>query len=77
MKLHVEENQAAVPERVDGAQGKRSDQSSEEGAPQCLEGKVVTDLKKENQNRFRHFNTCHCTDRCPVTKSPPHEVKEI
>lgn len=49
MKLHIEENQAAVPERVDGAQGKRSDQSSEEGAPQCLERKVVTDLERKNK----------------------------
>lgn len=49
MKLHVEENQAAVPKRVDGAQGKRGDQSSKEGAPQRLEREVVTDLKRKNK----------------------------
>lgn len=75
VKLHVEENQAAVPERVDGAQGERSHQSSEEGAPQRLERKVVTDLKKENQSRFSRFNTRHYTDRRPLTKSPAREGK--
>lgn len=49
MKLHIEENQAAVPERVDGAQCKRSYESSEEGAPQRLEGEVVADLKRKNK----------------------------
>lgn len=47
MKLHVEENQAAVPKRVDGAQGKGSDQGGEEGAPQGLEREIITDLKRK------------------------------
>lgn len=49
VKLHVEENQAAVPKGVDGAQSECRDQSSEEGAPQCLERKVVTDLRGETR----------------------------
>lgn len=49
MELHVEENQAAVPKRIDGAQSKRSYESSKEGAPQRLERKIVTDLKRKTK----------------------------
>jgi len=49
VELHVEENQAAVPKRIDGTQSKCSYQSSKEGAPQCLERKIVTDLKRKNK----------------------------
>jgi len=49
VELHVEENQATVPERVDGAQGERGDQRGEEGPPQRLERKVVTDLKRKSK----------------------------
>ena len=44
VELHVEQHQAAVSERVDGAQGEGRDQGGEEGAPQGLQGEVITHL---------------------------------
>lgn len=44
VKLHVEQDQAAVPERVDGAQSEGCHQRGEEGTPQCLQGEVITHL---------------------------------
>lgn len=53
--LHVEQHQAAVPERVNGAQDEGRHQGSKEGAPQSFEWKVVTHLE-HRQERFCLLN---------------------
>lgn len=47
--LDIEEHQAAVAERVDGAQSEGSNQRGEEGAPQGLEGEIVADLQERRK----------------------------
>lgn len=49
MKLHIEQDQAAVPEGVDGAQGERCHQSSEEGAPQGFQREVIANLRAKSK----------------------------
>lgn len=44
VELDIEEDQAAVAKGIDGAQGEGGHQSSEEGAPERLQGEVVADL---------------------------------
>lgn len=46
--LHVEQDQAAVAKRVDGAQREGGDQRGEEGTPQRLQGEVIADLQQGN-----------------------------
>lgn len=46
VKLNIEQDQAAVPEGVDGAQGERRHQSGEEGAPQGFQREVVAYLAR-------------------------------
>lgn len=46
VELHVKQNQAAVSERVDGAQCEGCDQRGEERTPQRLQGEVITDLEE-------------------------------
>lgn len=47
MKLHVEQHQAAVSKRVDGAQGEGCDQGGEERTPQGLQREVITHLTEK------------------------------
>lgn len=65
VKLHVEQDQAAVPEGVDGAQGERRHQGGEERAPQGFQREVITYLcesreqgwgilAKDNSNKQSH-----------------------
>lgn len=51
VELHVEQHQPAVSERVDGAQGEGRDQGGEEGAPQGLQGEVITHLKEGKEEK--------------------------
>lgn len=51
VKLHIEEHQAAVPKRVDGAQGEGRHQSGEERTPQSLQGEVVAHLEEREADR--------------------------
>lgn len=44
VELHIEQDKAAVPKGIDGAQGEGCHQCSKEGPPQCLERKIVADL---------------------------------
>lgn len=46
VELHIEKDQTAVAEGVNGAKGECSNQSSEERTPQSLQWEVVADLKK-------------------------------
>ena len=48
--LHVEEDQAAVTEWIDGSQNKGSHQSSKERPPQSLQRKVIADLGNQGRN---------------------------
>lgn len=48
--LHVEEDQAAVTEWIDGPQNKGSHQGSKERPPQSLQRKVIADLEKQGRN---------------------------
>ena len=45
--LHVEQHQAAVAKRVDGAQREGSDQRGEERTPQSLQGEIIADLQEK------------------------------
>jgi len=55
--LHVEQHQAAVSKRVDGAQDERRHQGGEEGAPQRLEGEVVAHLDQRERERENILQT--------------------
>ena len=48
--LHVEQHQAAVAKRVDGAQREGGDEGSEEGTPQSLQGEIITDLQERQRS---------------------------
>lgn len=47
--LHVEQHQAAVTKRVDGAQDKGRHQGGKERPPQSLEREVVTHLEEDKR----------------------------
>lgn len=51
--LHVEEHQAAVAKRVDGAQCEGSDQGGEERTPQSLQREIITDLQDRRRTGDR------------------------
>ena len=53
VELHIEQHQAAVPKRVDGAQSEGGDQSGEEGTPQGLQGEVITHLEERDRGGGR------------------------
>lgn len=47
--LHVEQNQAAVPKRVNGAKHERRNQGGKKGSPQRLQREVITHLKQSGE----------------------------
>lgn len=51
VKLHVEQDQAAVPKRVDGAQSESCHQCRKEGTPERLQGEVITHLDGTGEGR--------------------------
>ncbi len=51
VKLHVEQHQAAVPKRVDGAQSEGRYQGGEERTPEGLQREVITHLKEEETEK--------------------------
>lgn len=57
VKLNIEQDQAAVPKGVDGAQGERRHQSGEEGAPQGFQREVIADLARARYSRRKGTST--------------------
>lgn len=56
VKLNIEQDQAAVPEGVDGAQGEGRHQSGEEGAPQGFQGEVIAYLATAKNSREKSIS---------------------
>ena len=67
--LHVEQHQAAVAKRVDGAQREGGDQGSEEGTPQSLQGEIITDLQERQRRNIR--SSCRRNDTDKKIKAAP------
>lgn len=51
--LHVEQHQAAISERVNGAKHERRHQGGEKGPPQRLQREVITHLRQRGDVDFR------------------------